>query len=222
MNSKITLIAFLLGITLFSCKKENEFKDFKYADKPMAFTCEGTNSKLLNEALYSFEDDITNHYSRSPQMASLSKAYSQILRVSIYGNLKPEDMVSEHTVKVFEALKKEDNLWSNNTLNYNSPALKCISSGIIDTNIKTTLNALLSTNSMAPKLFGAAIVTNYKNALADKNLAMYIALDLYYSKMFGVDFSKINFDKPEQKVDFNQLPSIDKKPELDPHAGHDH
>jgi hypothetical protein len=230
MNSKITLITLLFVITLFSCKKEKFFTDFKYADKPLAFTCEGVNSKLLNEALYSFEDDISNYYNKKKPNPRLDQAYSQIIRNSVFGRLKPEDIVSKHTVSVFEALKNEDNLWSSENpksrLNYNSAVLKCISNNIKDANIKTTLNALLSTNSMAPKLFGPAIVNKYRNALNDKNLAMYIALDLYYGKMFDVDFSKINLDKPEQKVDFNQVPAFEKptieKPAADPHAGHNH
>ena len=51
---------------------------------------------------------------------------------------------------------------------------------------------------------------------------MYIALDLFYAKMFDVDFTKVNFDKPEEPVDFNKLPSVDQKPVVDPHAGHNH
>lgn len=230
MNSKITLITLLFVITLFSCKKENPFTDYKYADKPVAFTCEDVNAKLLNEALYSFEDDIIKHYQKRSKNPRLDQAYSQVIRNSVFGRLKAEDIVSKHTVSVFEALKKEDNLWSSKNpksrLNYNSAVIKCISNTIKDSNIKTTLNALLSTNSMAPKLFGPAIVNKYRNALNDKNLAMYIALDLYYGKMFDIDFSKVNLDKPEQKVDFNQVPTFEKptieKPAVDPHAGHNH
>lgn len=230
MNSKATLITFLLVITLFSCNQKSQFTDFKYADKPIALTCEGVNSKLLNEALYSFEEDITSHYSNINQPASLNKAYSQVIRNSIYGGLKLEDIVSKHTVNVFEALKKEKGLWDatnpKSHLNYKNKVLNCISSSIKDTSLKTTLNALLSTNSMAPKLFGPAIVNKYRNALSDKSLAMYIALDLYYAKMFDVDFTKVNLDKPEQKVDFNKLPTPVKptieKPAVDPHAGHNH
>jgi hypothetical protein len=223
MNLKLTSIVFLLIFTVFSCKKESHFSDYKYTDKPVAFTCEGINSKLLNEALYSFEDDITKHYKGKSQNYRLDQAYSQIIRNSVFGRLKLEDMVSKHTVSIFEALKNENDLWdANNTkshLNYNGTAMNCISNGIKDKSLKTTLGALLSTNSMSPKLFGAPLTTKYRYALNDKNLAMYIALDLYYAKMFDVDFSKVNFNKPEQKVDFNQLPP---ETETDPHAGHNH
>ena len=223
MNSKITLITCLLFFTIFSCKKENTFSDFKYADKPVAINCEGVNSKLLNEALYTFEDDILNHYKQGNQNYRLDQAYSQIIRNSVFGRLKLEDIVSKHTVKVFEALKNEDDLWDANGLkshlNYNSTALNCISSNIKDKALKTTFDALIATNSMSPKLFGSPLTTKYRNTLSDKYLAMYVALDLYFAKMFDVDFSKVNLDKPEPKVDFNQIPP---KPETDPHAGHNH
>lgn len=223
MNSKITLTTLLFVFTLFSCKQEKVFSDYKYADKPQTFTCEGVNSKLLNEALYSFEDDIVKHYQKDKPSPRLDQSYSQVIRNSAFGRLKLEDVVSKHTVDIFEALKKEDNLWDANNpksnLNYNSATLKCVSNNIKDNNLKTTLNALITTNSMSPKLYGPALVSKYRNTLSDKYLAMYVALDLYYAKMFDVDFSKVNLDKPEQKVDFNQVPP---KTEVDPHAGHNH
>ena len=223
MNSKITIITCLLFFTVFSCKNENAFSNFKYADKPVVFECESANSKLLNEALYSFEDDILNHYKKGNQNYRIDQAYSQIIRNSVFGRLKMEDIVSKHTAEVFEALKNEDGLWdANNTvshLNYNSNAINCVSNNIKDKALKDTFNALVSTNSMSPKLFGAPLTTKYRNALSDKNLAMYVALDLYYAKMFDIDFSKVNLDKPEPKVDFNQVPP---KAEVDPHAGHNH
>ena len=42
--------------------------------------------------------------------------------------------------------------------------------------------------------------------LSDKSLATFTALDLYYAKLFNIDFSKINLEKSEQKVDFNKIP----------------
>ena len=225
MNSKISLSVFLLVITLISCKQEKVFSDYKYADKPAVFNCEGVNSKLLNEALYSFEDDILKHYKGDKQNFRLDQAYSQLIRNSVFGRLKLEDMVSKHSVEIFEVLKNDNSLWEVNNpksyLNYNSTTLKCISKNINDTALKTTFDALVATNSMDSKLFGAPLISKYRNTTKDKNLAMYVALDLYYAKMIDLDFSKVNLNKPEQKVDFNQLPAIEKQ-EVDPHAGHDH
>lgn len=224
MTSKITITILLLVTTLFSCKQEKLFSDFKYADKPTIFICENTNGKLLNEALYSFEDDIVNYYKKSDNKPRLDQAYSQTLRNAVFGRLKFEDVASKHTVSVFNALKNESNLWNKentkSNLNYNSTVFKCITNNLKDTKLKTTLNALISTNSMSPKLFGRALLKNYRKTLTDKYLAMYIALDLYYAKLFNIDFSKINLEKPEQKVDFNATPAQPKP--VDSHAGHNH
>ena len=210
MNSKITLITCLLLFTVFNCKNESAFLDFKYADKPVAFDCQGVNSKLLNEALYSFEDDIVNHYKKGSQNYRLDQAYSQIIRNSVFGRLKLEDIVSKHTAAVFEALKNEGSLWDANNsksyLNYNSATINCISNNIKDKPLKDTFNALITTNSMSPKLLGTPLVTKYRSVLNDKNLAMYVALDLYYAKMFNINFDKVNLEKPETKIDFNQVP----------------
>ena len=79
--------------------------------------------------------------------------------------------------------------------------MDCIAQNITNPDLKTTLNALLSTNSMNPKLFGAPLSTNYSLTLSDKYLAAYVAFDLFYAKLFDVDFSKV--EKEKQKVDFN-------------------
>ena len=207
MKSTLTLITFLLVFTLFNCNKQNPFSDYKYSDKPEAIICEGLNSKLYNEALYSFEDDILKFYQQKKSNITLVQGYSQFIRAAIYSPPKFEEIVSKHTLDVFEALKNDTDLWdatnSKSHLNYNGKILNCIASNIKDTNLKTTFEALISTNSMSPKLFGTPLVTKYRNALNDKYLALYIALDLYYAKLFDIDFSNVNLDKPEQKVDFN-------------------
>jgi len=217
------LLVITLAIGLASCKKENTFTDYKYADKPTVITCEGINSKLYQEALYTFEDDIFNYYKKNDPNTSLAKSYSQLIRNSLYGKMKLKEIISAHTIKVFEALKKEDNLWDTNNskshLNYNSIVVDCISENILDKALNSTFNALVSTNSMSPKLFGTPLMSKYLKSSNDKYLATYIALDLFYAKLFDINFSEVNLEKPEQKVDFNQVPP---KPETDPHAGHNH
>lgn len=205
MNSNLKLIALFLGMTLLSCKNENTLPEFKYSDKPVALTCTDVNSKLYNEALYSFEDDILAFYSKNKPNPSLIQAYSQFIRNASYGRVKYEDIVSKHTSTLFEALKQDNNLWdANNTkshLSYSSPLIKCIADNIKDKNLKTTFNALLSTNSMSPKLFAAPLSTKHRNVLSDKFLASYVAFDLFYANLFNIDFSKVDFNKPAEKVE---------------------
>lgn len=203
MTTKYFLITLCLLCFASSCKKENVFTEYEFADKPVVLTCENLNSKLYNEALYSFENDILNFYGNDKK--SLLMAYSQFIRLSVYGRVNYKNMVSEHTLKVFEVLKNESELWNLNNsashFNYNSILMDCIAQNLTNPDLKTTLNALISTNSMSPKLFGAPLSTNYSSTLSDKYLASYVAFDLFYAKLFDVDFSQD--EKEKQKVDFN-------------------
>ena len=94
MKSKLTLITFLLALTLFNCNKQNAFSDYKYADKPEAIICKGLNSKLYNEALYSFEDDILKFYQQKKSNTTLVQGYSQFIRAAIYSTPKFEEIVT--------------------------------------------------------------------------------------------------------------------------------
>ncbi|KAB1067707.1 hypothetical protein F6U93_08855 [Tamlana haliotis] len=204
-----TFIALLLTVT-FSCKKENTFNNYEYADQPETITCEGINTPLLKEALYSFEKDIFMYYKKNRPKNRLNQAYNRFLRDFSSNRLKYKEIVRPHTLEVFEALKKEKGLWDANNpvshLNYNSNLITCIGDNIKDEALKTTFNALLETNSLTPKLYSAAASSKYRSALNDKYLASYIAFDLYYAKLFDVDLSRVNKKTPNEPVDFNQIP----------------
>ncbi|APY10499.1 hypothetical protein BWZ22_04260 [Seonamhaeicola sp. S2-3] len=214
MKTTVKIIAFTLTLILFNCKKQNSNFNYKYSDKPTTVACEISNENLYKEALYAFEDDILNFYGKNKRATNstptLTYAYNQFIRTVVYSHVPYESVVSKHTLDVFKALKDDNTLWdAENTkshLNYNSPLIKCISKNIKDNNLKETFNSLLSVNDLDPKLFGAPLTTKYRNALNDKYLATYIAFDFYYSKLFDIDYSKINFDKPDNKVDFNKTP----------------
>ncbi len=209
MISKFNLITLLIVFTFFACKNNNTLSSFKYANKPDVLTCKGANYKLYKEALYSFEDDIFKFYGKGNPNASLLQAYSQFIRSSLYSQLKLEDIISEHTLAVFKALKEEEDLWDANNpksyLNYKSKIISCVSQNIQDNGLKITLNSLISTNFMSPQLFGPPLMAKFNNTLSDKYLATYVALDLFYAKLFDVDLSKVNFDKPKP-LDFNVIP----------------
>ncbi|GAB1856937.1 hypothetical protein MHTCC0001_17730 [Flavobacteriaceae bacterium MHTCC 0001] len=224
MNAKFKLIALALVITLFNCKKaekEKTLDEFKFSEKGIVLDCDKFDVKLLNEALFSFENDITKFYGKDNP--NKTRVFSQFINNSIYGRIKYTDIVSPHTVKIFEVLKSKKDLWNlDNTtskLNYNSTLFSCIMNNISDKDLKTTLSALVSTNSMSPKLFNPAIKSNYSIATRDKYLSAYLALDAFYAKLFDVDLTQIT-EKPEQKVDFNKVPASTS--DNNSHAGHDH
>ena len=222
MNSYLKPLSILLVLTIFtSCKKEATLSEYKYADKESNVNCQSISPELLKEALYSFEDDVANFYARDGKQ-NLSQAYSRTINLGIYGNAKYNEMVSPHTLEIFEILKTKTDLWDlskkNKSLNYKHELVKCLADNISNKDLKTTFNALLSTNSMSAKLIGEPLKRQSSLAIKDKYLATYIALDMYYAKLFDVDFNapkkeKIEVPKLEIPVDARKK---------DPHAGHDH
>lgn len=225
---KLKFITCLAIITLFSCKKEAKQKtldEYKFSEKGIVLNCDQFDLKLLNEALFSFEDDILKKYGKTGQNGNpnLTRAYSQFIRNAMYGRIKYVEVVSPHSAKIFEVLKSRSELWDlthpDTKLNYSSPVMECISNNMVDKSLKTTFNALIETNSMSPKLYGPALQSNYGAAIRDKYLSAYVALEFFYGKLFDVDLSQVS-ETPETKVDFNKIPQP--TTQNDPHAGHNH
>lgn len=218
----LKLFAITLLITSTSCKKEETviLSEYKFEEKGIVLNCDKMDLKLLNEALFSFENDILNALAQDKK--NLSQAYAQFTRTAVSGRANYEDIVSLHSLAIFEVLKSKQELWDlnnpNSKLNYNSTLLQCIADNIKSKDLKTTLHALISTNSMNPKLFGPALNSEYRSAITDKYLSAYMAFDLFYAKLFDVDINK-------EKVDSNKLttnPPTTPTPAVDSHAGHNH
>ena len=221
MKSILKPLSILLVLIIFtSCKKEITLSEYKYADKEFTVKCDGINPELLKEAVFSFENDVTKYYERNGK-SNLSQAYSRTVTYGMYGNAKYIEMVSPHTIEIFNLLKGKTDLWSlegkTKTLNYNHELIACLANNLKDHDLKTTFNALLTTNSMSPKLIGAPLRRKAHIALKDQHLATYIALDMYYAKLFDVDFSNYK----EEKSTISELEAIKNK-QADPHAGHNH
>ncbi|WP_452219657.1 hypothetical protein [Lacinutrix salivirga] len=230
---KISLLT--LVISLSSCKNDANKFDYKFADKPAIVNCENVNSKLLNEAVYAFEEDILNNYTKNNP--NLIRAYSVFMTSALGNRVKYETVVSEHTYKVFKALQKENSLWNlkgaNSNINYNSPLIDCIANTINNPSIKTTFNALYSTNFLSPTLMGQPLRSKASLIAKDEALKTYIALEFYYAKLYEVDFSNIDFSKKEttpakpanNNVNFNtpnKTTPKQKQQVKDEHAGHNH
>ena len=233
MNTRILKTVFVFFIVLnFSCKQNNTevtLAEYKYAEKPETISCDPANDKLLKEALYSFEKDILNQY--DPNGKNKLRAYRAFVNNVISDRVKPENMMSSHTKAIFDVLKTKSDLWQEGALNYNSDLVKCLSQNMQDQSLKKTFNALVSTNSMNYKLFGPALRSN-SSYTRDAYLQTFIALDYYYSKMFDLDFTKINLEfndtkqEANNKIDFNKtplnLPKKNNTRKVDDHAGHNH
>jgi len=226
---KLTFIA--LCLTFFNCKKETaEFTNYKYANEDSSFLCENLDSKLYLEALLSFEDDITTYYDFNGR--DLRRSYSFYTRDALGNKAKYQDILTPHTMEVFEALKKDKDLWLNNSINYNSDLFTCLGDNFRIPSLQTTFKALVSTNSMRPELFGAPLLKHVKNSHEDRYIATYVAFDLFYAKIFDIDPTTITNDSQKTKASRasnllnNKAQTIQESAveteEKDPHAGHNH
>jgi len=213
------IIVITLAMSLVSCNKEKEkvFTDYKYGYKPDTITCGDLDTDLLKEALYSFENDISIYYDADRN--TLVRSYSRLIKESLNGSLKYENILSKHTVDIFQVLKNDKTLWnlekSKSNLNYNGDMLDCIAQNIIDARLNGIFNSLKTTNSLSPKLFGEAVKDRAILMLSDKYLATYIALEFYYAKLFDLDLTNINFDGRAPNIDFNRKPTIQKQFPID-------
>lgn len=231
MNTRIFKLALVFVITLnFSCNKnEATLSEFKYANQPETVTCKTGYDDILKEALYTFENDIINKY--DPKGKNKVRSYRTYISNALLDRQDLPNTISAHTKEVFDVLKSKPDLFNGNTLNYNSDIAKCIGTNMKDKGLQTTYNALLQTNSMSSKLFGAPLRTSTAYT-RDNYLATFIALDLFYAKLNGVDFTTVNFEANEPKaqpIDFNKTPAktpvkaqtIQPKKEID-HTEHNH
>jgi hypothetical protein len=186
------LIGYFFVLIISACSAPFEYK---YNDEPMQVSCAGANDKLLNEALYSFFDDITVYYrtkSNDPSQSGMStyEAYANYVYNGALGQADYESIVSNHTKNVMNELRKETQLWDRkpamSNLNYNSEFVNCLISNIKDKDMALSIQALNSANSMTPKLMADRFRLNIKAALVDPNYGMYIALDTYYQYLFDL------------------------------------
>ncbi|WP_299226302.1 hypothetical protein [uncultured Psychroserpens sp.] len=211
---KFKLILLALSMMLFNCKKKQEQLNFKYANLNAEINCGNSYDALLNEALHAFESDLTNFY--TPNNTNLNSAYRRFVNESTRNTANLNGIANQHSIDIFNTLKDVDGLWDakNNKMNYSHEIFSCIGNNINAVDIKTTYNALISTNSMSLRMFEAPLKKYSRILQTEKYLATFVALDLYYSKLTNVDLTKKDELKKEQNTIAN--------PEKDPHAGHNH
>lgn len=177
----------------------NEPFEYKYKDRAQWVKCEGADALLLNEALYSFFDDISLYYrekfgGRNGEIGTL-EAYASFIYDGAMGTSDFKNIASEHTVRILSKLKNEKQLWNMNSeeshLNYQSEYVSCLIDNIENVDMKTTLNSLKKVNYLNPKIMADRFRINTMEAIEDQNYAMYIALDTYYQHLLDIDFSKV-------------------------------
>ena len=189
---KLTIIL-LIMVVFTNCKNDPKLSEYKYPEKEFQVNCENIDLDLIKEAVYSFEADITDYFSQKGR-ESLSQAYPRVVNYGQNSRANFNKIPSPHTQEIFEILKTDTELWNldgeTKSLNYDHELVKCIANNLTDKDLKTTFNALITTNSMSAKLFREPLKRKAYLAVNDIYLATYIALDMYYAKLFDMDFDK--------------------------------
>lgn len=231
MKTLLKLTVLSLFVSILSCKKESDsiIFDYKYSETENVLNCENIDTALYHEALMAFEDDIMKVYNTKNEDSRI--AYTSFFRAAKRNAVVFQDLASPHSMKVFEALKSDTNLWiKNGQLNYNADIFKCIGNNLNDEGLATTYKALIETNSMRFDIFSAPLTAKLKTVHTDRYLATFMALDMFYSKLLDVDPTKVNENKQNEKpvntktvqpIMKNQKALEVKKGE-DEHAGHNH
>lgn len=181
------LIAFLfLVVICIGCNQKPKL-NFQFADLTQNISCTSTNDALLNEALHSFEQDIFVKYDSVKKLHRT--AYARFITRGILGSEDYNALASVHSLEIRDALLEAGILITNGTksnLNYTHPDVQCIINNMKDTALKTTINALIETNSMDPTLFDSRL-RNIGSSIANKPYqATYIALDAYYQNLVNI------------------------------------
>jgi len=181
-------IVFLIlsAILITSCEQKAKF-DFKFADKEQVISCSETHNALLNEALYSFENDLYTKYDSINR--SNIKVYGSFIYRGMDGSAKYNEIITPNTLPLVNELLAANILIKDKAtshLNYEHPAVQCVIDNIKDEDLRNTMNALIDTKTMNPKLFNSRFRNFGRNATKDRYLALYIGLDGYYQQILNV------------------------------------
>jgi hypothetical protein len=208
---KSTLLPIALGLSLLvftNCNNSNEpiNIDYKYADKPVMVSCKIDDQKLINEALYSFEDDITLAFNKNNRVPE--RSFQGFISRLMNKSFKIEDVASKHSLALAKALQQSSH-YNNNVLDIKGALGNCIFENIKDKNLKTSLNALKDANSLRPNVVLPTFRNYSRNFTIDKNFAALLAFDYYYNQLMLINETdlKTAIDKPQNgKIDFNNVP----------------
>jgi hypothetical protein len=184
----------MISLLVSSCDKSF---NYKYQEKPQLISCAGADAELLNEALYTFFDDISSYYQakfigKNGKIGTF-EAYSNFIYVGAMGTADYKNIATAHTLNVLSKLRQEKELWNkvgdSSKLNYQSKFVTCLIERIENNEMKTTLKSLIKVNFLSPKIMAERFRVSNREALEDPNYAMFVALDTYYRYLLDIDHS---------------------------------
>ncbi len=190
-------IGSLFSLLLFTgCKQSTPFL---YQDRVQKVDCpKDTNKDLMHEALYSFQEDLGVYYNEFTDFKTGSSSYymegyRQYVYFGFSGIAAYNNIVSQHSIDVLEALKKVPDLWIEEAgefkLNYHGDYVSCLFDNIRNEELHQKFKSLLEVNYLNPKIIAETMRVNVIEVIQDPYLAMYMALDSYYVYLMNMKIS---------------------------------
>ncbi len=186
----------LLVFVIISCSKPFPYK---YQDKEQVIDCPNFDLKLMNEALYSFKDDISRYYLKEIQekdYLNFPFSYAQYIYKGAEGSVFYDKIASPHTLKVFNELVKQEDLFikrkGKSNLNYHNGFVKCLINKIRNEEMRNKISNLIDVNFLSPEVMAENYRITTTDVNNDANFLMFIALDTFYQRLLDLDFPKNN------------------------------
>lgn len=192
--SSLLIMVFLLA----GCKNSIEYK---YLDKPQTVDCPGIDSQLMHEALYSFQEDIGSFYNqytdyKQGTSSFYMEAYMQYVFFGFSGGARYQEIVSDHSLEILNALKEVPGLFIQKEgsleLNYEHEYIECLFSSIEDEDLRTQFASMQAVNYFSPQIVAELMRVNVLKVIQDPYLAMYMSLDAYYQYLADLDLQPKN------------------------------
>jgi hypothetical protein len=188
-------ILFLLLVSLLIVVGCKEPIEYKYQDRELGIDCPGLDSKLAQEAYYSFRDDLAE-YTMKNMVEIDHHNYPFSLALFVFkgaeGTADFKNIISPHTIKILDELKKETQLWDlqsdKSNLNYHSEFINCLIEGIKNDEVREAILSFRDVQAQNPKTFAELYRIRIVDADKDNYFTTFLAFEIYYQYLYDIEF----------------------------------
>jgi hypothetical protein len=191
---KISTLLVFTALFLTGCKNEPNIA-YQYQQNDDLFSCDAVDMKLIKEAVYAFEDYITDHYSiEAPK--SVEKGYYFYWEVSKTERIPAVEFINPHVLAIRDELKKIEGLWITNNdgeakMDMSHPLVKCIGDRMENEELKKIFQVLVETKTFKNSVFLAPLKRDPVALFKDRSLCTYFALNTFYARILNLDFTNM-------------------------------
>lgn len=185
---KKSVIYFVVLLLLNGCDSVKK-PEYRFQNEKNLFLCNGTDMETVKEAVYVFEDYITEHYAFLSK--TVGEGYHNYIKLLLDDRSPASEFFSEYLIEFKDYLKTRDEFWVEKNgqlrLNYDNELVSCIINNIQDEQIRKTIDALVSSNTARPELLGPVLYRNRTMMTEDRALATYVVFETFFPKLFYMD-----------------------------------